>query len=232
MARSVEELEEIIGYRFKNKKLIKTALTHSSYSNEHNCASYERMEFLGDSVLSVIVSKYLFETLKGTKEGELSKIRASLVCEESLAEAAQQIGLGDFILLGNGEERAGSMNKPSIISDVFEAVLGAMYLDSSLDTCTKYLFRVMKNRLADGAKRKAVNDYKSLLQEKVQQRYHEKSKIEYNTISERGPEHNKEFLIRLTVNGNIITEGRGHTKKEAEQNAAHKALIEKENEIL
>ncbi len=232
MARGMKELEKIIGYCFKDKTLLKTALTHSSYSNEHNCKSYERLEFLGDSVLSVIVSKYLFETLKGVKEGELSKIRASLVCEESLADVAYEMKLGDFILLGNGEERAGSMNRPSIISDVFEAVLGAMYLDSNLDVCTEYLFRVMKNKLDEGAHRRTAKDYKSMIQEIVQQKYHEKSKIEYDLISEKGPEHDKEFAVRLIINGKRITEGKGHTKKEAEQNAAQKALSEKENEIL
>ncbi len=232
MARSIGELEKIIGYSFKDKNILKTALTHSSYSNEHGCKSYERLEFLGDSVLSVIVSKYLFEVLKEVKEGDLSKIRASLVCEEALANVAHEMGLEAFIILGNGEERAGSMNRPSIMSDVFEAVLGAMYIDSGLDECTEYLLKVMKHKLDEGARRKIAKDYKSLLQELVQQKYHEKTKIEYNTVCESGPEHKKFFIIELIINGKKITKGEGGSKKEAEQNAAHKALSEKRNEIL
>ena len=232
MARSISELEEIIGYSFKNKYILKTALTHSSYSNEHKCRSYERLEFLGDSVLSVIVSKYLFEALTEVKEGDLSKIRASLVCEEALAAVAHEMGLEAFILLGNGEERAGSMNRPSIMSDVFEAVLGAMYLDSGLDTCTEYLFRVMKHKLDEATRKKAAKDYKSLLQEIVQQKYHEKTRIEYGVICESGPEHKKHFVVELIINGKKITEGEGGSKKEAEQDSACKALSEKRNEIL
>ena len=220
----MKELEKKLGHEFVNAGLLKIALTHSSYANEHRCKSYERMELLGDSVLSIIVSEYLFEHKKDIDEGELSRIRASLVCEESLAETAKTIDLGKYIFLGNGEERSGSRNRASILSDVFEATLAALYLDGGMDTARSYLIGIMGEKLRDAACHKTEKDYKSRLQEVVQQKYHGRTRIEYITVEESGPEHKKCFLVELIINGSKVTEGKGFSKKEAEQLAAKKAL--------
>ena len=228
----MKELEKKLGHEFKNDELLKTALTHSSYANEHRCTSYERMEFLGDSVLSIIVSEYLFEHMKNIDEGELSRIRASLVCEESLAETAKTIELGKYILLGNGEEKSGSRSRASILSDVFEATLAALYLDGGMDTARVYILGIMGAKLSNAVEHKTEKDYKSRLQELVQRKYHGKTRIEYSTIEEIGPEHQKLFLVELVINGNKIAEGKGSSKKEAEQQAAKTALSENNYEIL
>ncbi len=228
----MEELENKIGYIFKNKKYLKTALTHSSYANEHRCKSYERQEFLGDSVLSIIVSDYLFENMKTVNEGDLSRTRAALVCEESLAELAQKIDIGKFILLGNGEEKAGSRERASILADVFEALLAAIYLDSNIENARKFLLHIMKDKFEDAVHNKTVKDYKSTLQENVQHRFHGKTKITYITVKETGPEHCKQFYIDLLINGVVVASGMGKTKKEAEQEAAKIALSEKKYETL
>ncbi|MDY3928645.1 MAG: ribonuclease III [Clostridia bacterium] len=228
----MNELEKNIGYIFKNKKYLKTALTHSSYANEHRCRSYERQEFLGDSVLSIIVSDYLFEHMKSVNEGDLSRTRAALVCEDTLAELAHRINLGDFLLLGNGEEKSGSRERASILADVFEAVLAAIYLDSSIENARKFVLDIMKDKLDDAVHNKTGKDYKSTLQESVQHRFHGKTKIVYTTAKETGPEHCKEFYVDLTINGVLAASGKGRTKKEAEQEAARIALSEKKYEML
>ena len=228
----MENLENKLGYKFKNTGLLKTALTHSSYANEHRCKSYERMEFLGDSVLGLIVSTFLFEKMKSVDEGDLSRIRASLVCEESLAEEARKIGLGEYILLGNGEERSGSRERASILSDAFEATLGAVFLDGGIDVAKEYLFKIMGDKLLEAVKHKSVKDYKSRLQEVIQHRTHGKTKIEYKVVSESGPEHQKSFCVELLIDGKKITNGKGFSKKEAEQKAAQQALLRRNDEIL
>lgn len=228
----MENLENKLGYKFKNTELLKTALTHSSYANEHRCKSYERMEFLGDSVLGLIVSTFLFEKMKSVDEGDLSRLRASLVCEESLAEEAKKIGLGEYILLGNGEERSGSRERASILSDAFEATLGAVFLDGGIDVAKEYLFKIMGDKLLDAVKHKSVKDYKSRLQEVIQHRTHGKTKIEYRVVSESGPEHQKSFCVELLIDGKKITNGKGFSKKEAEQKAAQQALLRRNDEIL
>ncbi len=228
----MEEIEKKIGYIFKNKKYLKTALTHSSYANEHRCKSYERQEFLGDSVLSIIVSDYLFENMKTVNEGDLSRTRAALVCEESLAELAHKIDLGKYILLGNGEEKAGSRDRASILADVFEALLAAIYLDSNIENARKFLLNIMMDKFKNAVHNKTLKDYKSTLQESVQHRFHGSTKITYTTVKETGPEHCKLFYIDLLINGIVVASGVGRTKKEAEQEAAKIALSEKKYETL
>lgn len=220
----MKELEKIINYKFKNKDLLKIALTHSSYANENRCESYERLEFLGDSILSVIISEYLFCKMKNTQEGELSKIRASLVCEESLSAIAKNNNFGDFVLLGNGEEKAGSRNRNSILCDIFEAILAAIYLDSDIDEAKKYILRIMNDTLNKNLSDSIKKDYKSAYQEKIQNKYHDTKKITYSVVSETGPEHKKNFVVKLCVAGKEVSLGNGFSKKEAEQEAAKKAL--------
>lgn len=220
----MKELEMKLGHEFKNINLLRTALTHSSYANEHRCQCYERMEFLGDSVLSVIVSDFLYAKMMNVNEGELSRIRASLVCEESLARAAKKIDLANYILLGNGEEKSGSRYRASITSDVFEATIAALYLDGGIETARAFILDVMGEWLNKAVNTKADKDYKSRLQEIIQKRHHEKTKIEYNTIHESGPEHRKVFFVELVINGKKVADGSGHSKKEAEQMAAGEAL--------
>lgn len=228
----MKELENIIGYKFKNPNLLKTALTHSSYANETRCESYERLEFLGDSVLSIIISEYLFEKMKSVSEGELSRIRASLVCEDSLAEASKALGYGKFIRLGNGEEKAGSRSRSSILCDIFEAVLAAIYLDGGMSCAREYVLRVMSDKLKANLLTKSVKDYKSRLQEEIQKKYHDKAKISYTITNESGPEHKKSFFVELVINGRRISGGKGFSKKEAEQEAAKIALTELNYEAL
>ena len=221
---SLKKFEDIIGYTFKNKALLSTALTHSSYANEKHCKSYERLEFLGDSVLSLIVSRYFFQKMSYVNEGDLSRIRASLVCESTLSSVARKIRIGDFLLLGNGEEKAGSRNRDSILADVFEATLAAMYLDSDLAQVEKFLFTVMSDELSNALQGKALKDFKTQLQEYVQHKTHGKSKILYTTVNESGPDHRKKFVVELSIDGEYISDGESGTKKDAEQEAARKAL--------
>lgn len=218
------DIEKKIGYAFSDKKLLKTALTHSSYANEHHTKNNERLEFLGDSVLSVIVSDYIFKKMVSVDEGDLSKFRATLVCESSLAEIAKQISLSDLVFLGKGEEKTGGRFRPSIISDAFEAVLGAIYLDSNLETARKWLLALMSNRIEKTLAGKLYSDYKTTLQEIVQR--DGKSTVTYKTINETGKEHDKRFVVQVFINGEAKYTASGHSKKEAEQ-AAARATIEK-----
>lgn len=226
----MKQLQKTIGYSFKNEQYLKTALTHSSFANERRCKSYERLEFLGDSVLSIIISDYLFEAMKNNDEGDLSRIRSTLVCEETLAELARKIGIGRVMLLGNGEEKAGSRERASILADMFEAVLAAVYLDSDLDTARKYLLDIFDEKLKSAINNKTDKDYKTRFQEKMQKRFHDKTRIDYKTVSESGPEHMKSFVVELWVNGKKISRGEGNSKKEAEQTAAKNAM-QSANEI-
>ena len=228
----MKELEKIIGYNFKNGEILKTALTHSSYANEYKCQSYERLEFLGDSVLSIIISEYLYGEMQSISEGELSRIRASLVCEDSLASLAKGLGYGNFVLLGNGEEKAGSRTRNSILCDVFEAILAAIYLDGGMDDARNYVMRIMSEKLHSDLYNKSIKDYKSRLQEKVQRIYHDKSKIVYTITKESGPEHRKNFYVDLIINGKKVSSGVGMSKKEAEQKAAQVALSDMNYETL
>lgn len=218
----MKEFEEKLGYTFKNKKLLETALTHSSYANEKRRESNERLEFLGDSVLSLIVSNYIFRKLSKVDEGELTKIRASLVCEQSLAEFSKEVSLNQYLLLGKGEEMTGGRNRASIISDAFEAVLAAIYLDGGIEVATEWVMKVMNDKLSEALKGKIYKDYKTMLQEQVQRG--DVGKVTYNTIKEMGPDHNKYFEVEVMIDGVVKNVGKGSSKKEAEQNAAQIAL--------
>ena len=217
----MENFELKIGYSFKNRKYLENALTHSSYANEHHTVNNERLEFLGDSVLSLIVSENLFLSFSEDNEGDLSKIRASLVCEKGLFELAKKIGLEEYIKLGNGEELSGGRNRPSVVSDAFEALLAAIFLDSDFETAKKWLLSLMKDELSIAGK-KPSEDYKTIIQEITQK--NGKGKVTYQLIGESGPDHNKEFLMAVMVDGKKIAEGSGPSKKDAEQDAAKNAI--------
>lgn len=215
------DLEKSLNYTFKNKELMKTALTHSTYSNEKKTAeSNERLEFLGDSVLSIITSDYLFRHYH-QPEGELTKLRAALVCENSLYEISLKIGLGEHLLLGKGEEHTGGRTRHSILADAFEAMLAAIYLDSGMESARAFALPFIEEKLKtiDDA---GTLDYKTTLQEVIQQNPEER--VEYRLIGESGPDHDKRFTVEVLLNTNVIGTGTGHSKKEAEQAAAKEAL--------
>ena len=220
---TIKEFQEKIGYKFKNEKLIIEALSHSSYANESKKQrkSNERLEFLGDSVLSVIVSDYIFEHFKHLPEGELTKLRASLVCEQALFDFSKKIDLGEYIFLGKGEEITGGRERPSIVSDAFEAVIAAIYLDGGLDVATKYVLSFIPEDIKPHSVVSFV-DYKTALQEIIQKNPEEK--VEYVLTDESGPDHDKKFTVNVMLNSNVIGTGIGKSKKSAEQNAAKEAL--------
>ena len=218
------ELEEIIGYQFHNKELLTTALTHSSYANERKAQHIqynERLEFLGDAVLSVVVSDYIFKHCPDLPEGELTKLRASLVCEKSLYEFAKQIDLGKYLLLSKGERHNGGAERPSILSDAFEALIAAIYIDGGITPASKHILNFVVPAIK-GSRKKQVKDYKTTLQEIIQKNPGER--LEYVLVSESGPDHNKHFVFEVHLNSNVIGKGGGRSKKEAEQQAAREAL--------
>ncbi len=216
------ELEQVIGYRFKDQALLTEALCHSSYANEKRTLHCnERLEFLGDSVLSVVVSNHLFRNCTDLPEGELTKIRASLVCEKSLFEWAKTIGLGDYLLLGHGEDQSGGRERPSILSDAFEAVIAAMFLDGGYEAVTPYILRFLPEKFDRPSE--AFHDYKTALQEVIQQNPEEH--VEYVLAGEEGPDHAKLFQMEVRLNSNVIGRGTGRSKKIAEQMAAKEALL-------
>lgn len=219
----IKELEERIGYDFRKKELVREALTHSSYANERhirkiNCN--ERLEFLGDAVLEQASSIYLFRQYPEIPEGQLSKMRASLVCESALAAAAEKISLGDFIFLGKGETVNGGSKKPSVVSDAMEALIGALYLDGGENASNRFILKYILTDIQE--KEKTFIDYKSKLQELVQAEGN--GTICYRVTGEYGPEHEKEFEVELTIGQKKVSIGRGRNKKAAEQKAAYEAL--------
>lgn len=214
------DFENKIGYEFKDKTLLKRALTHSSYANEKGTGlDNERLEFLGDSVLGFITAEYLFEHHKNKQEGELTKKRAYAVCEKTLFEYAEKIQLGDMILLGKGEEHTGGRHRPSVVSDAFEALIAAIYLDGGIEEAKKFVLPFIE---ISSAETPVFKDYKSTLQEILQQNPTEK--FEYIVVGESGPDHNKEFIVEIHMNSNVIGRGKGSSKKKAEQEAAKSAL--------
>ncbi len=220
--RGVQHLVERIGYQFQNKKYLRRALTHSSYSNEsrEKPECNERMEFLGDAVLSLVVSNYIFHRFH-LDEGDLTKIRASMVCEKSLFRFAQEVGLGEELLLGRGEEQMGGRTRPSIVSDAFEALIAAIFLDGGLEPAGKFVLRFVREEL-DTGERSAFVDYKTMLQEIVQKNPEEK--VSYVLVGETGPDHDKHFVVEVRLNSNVIGRGESRSKKGAEQLAAKEAL--------
>lgn len=220
---TMENLQERIGYHFKNTALLKRALTHSSYMNEQKInknGDYERLEFLGDAVLELVSSEFLFHEHPEVPEGELTKMRASMVCEPSLAFCARDIELGNFILLGKGEENTGGRERDSIISDVMEAVTGAIYLDGGMEPAKAFIHRFILSDLED---KQLFYDSKSNLQELIQGKL--KKEFQYELLEESGPEHNKLFKVAVRMEDEVLGEGEGRTKKAAEQQAAYKALL-------
>ena len=221
----MEQLEQIIGYTFQNKKLLKQALTHSSYANEKKLGKLgcnERLEFLGDAVLELISSDFLYAKFTQVPEGELTKKRASLVCEPSLAYCARQFGLPQYLLLGKGENMTGGRNRDSIVSDATEALLGAIYLDGGMEAVTKYIMGFMEERIESTKSNFRSLDCKTHLQEVIQKT--SKVPLKYAIVDEHGPDHNKVFVAEVTHDGAVLGKGSGKSKKEAEQNAANDAL--------
>lgn len=216
------ELEKTIGYTFNDPKLLEEALTHSSYTNGKHLRSNERLEFLGDSVLSIVVSEYLFENLTNLPEGQLTKIRASVVCENALFPFARKIDLGKYIFLGKGEEMTGGRERHSILADAFEALIAAIFLDGGMECARSFILPFIPplEKLKNG--RFLLGDYKTVLQEIIQKNPEEK--ITYDISGESGQAHNKLFTANVLLNGQIIGTGAGKSKKEAEQNAAKEAI--------
>ncbi len=222
MNKNLKELEEIIGYKFKNRHYLEQAMTHSSYANEKKLGKLgcnERLEFLGDAVLELISSDFLYREFPQVPEGELTKKRASLVCEPSLAYCAREFGLPQFLMLGKGEDMTGGRNRDSIVSDATEALLGAIYLDGGFANAKEFVLRFILN---DMEHKQLFYDSKTILQEIVQE--DGSGPVEYPLIREEGPDHNKSFTVKAVVNGRVCGQGTGHTKKAAEQAAAYEAL--------
>ena len=219
----IKDLESAIGYRFRNIQLLQNALTHSSYANErwHNSLlSNERLEFLGDSVLGMLVAEYLYRNFPNRPEGELTRMRADMVCEQTLAAAANRIGLGEHLLLGHGEERFGGRNRDSILADAMESVIAACFLDGGLDAALQF---VQKFILVEVPVKKLHNaDYKTALQELVQQKKNQV--LSYAMVGQSGPDHDKEFVVAVFLNGKAVGKGIGSSKKRAEQDAARVAI--------
>lgn len=223
--KKLSELEKNIGYVFKDKSLLKLALTHSSYSNElkiNKYGNYERLEFLGDAVLELTTSQFFYLEYPDKKEGELTRIRSSMVCEPALAYCAREFSLQEYILLGKGEETTGGRERDSIISDVLEAVLGAIYLDGGFEDADRF---VKKHILTDLENKQLFYDAKTILQEKMQKKG---KSLSYELIGEKGPDHDKTFEVAVLIDGVLCSTGSGKSKKQAEQQAAYALLMRKE----
>lgn len=220
---SIRAFEEKIGYEFKNKTYIQTALTHSSFANEHKEFNYnERLEFLGDSILGLVVSDYLFRARNDLPEGKLTRLRANVVCEESLSSVARKINLGDHLFLGKGEKTSGGSDRDSILADATEAVIAAIYLDGGFDQAKDFILSNLRDTIAKNIDGNIFRDYKTILQEIIQGN---NGKISYKLVGESGPDHNKEFEMQVKCGQDTIGIGKGKNKKEAEKEAARDALV-------
>ncbi len=220
-----KKIEDSLNYKFKNTELLKEALSHSSYCNEKKIdplKSNERLEFLGDAVLELIVSNYIFNNYTNLTEGQLSKFRASIVCEESFSELSRRLDLGSYLKLGKGEQLSGGANRNSILADVFEAVIGAIYMDSNFETIENLALEILVDEIKKLEKTFEISDYKTFLQEVIQAK--SQLPIKYEVIDELGPAHDKIYKVKVIHNNNDIGVGQGKTKKEAEQNAAKNYL--------
>ena len=223
------ELEKTVGYTFKDPKLLELALTHSSYAHEHYAGKRhdnERLEFLGDAVLELVSSDYLFHNYNEYPEGELTKLRASIVCEQSLAMCAEAISLGKYLRLGNGEDSTGGRLRASITSDAMEALIGAIYLDGGFANAKEFITRFVLNDLEN---KKLFYDSKTILQEIVQRDFNEP--LSYELLAEEGPDHDKRFIVEACIGTHVISHGEGHTKKAAEQEAAYQAILKLKPEM-
>ena len=223
---SIAELEKKIGYSFNKKYIIKRALIHSSYANqlgltyiEHN----ERLEFLGDSVLNLVVSEYIFKKYRNKPEGKLTRIRASIVCESSLYERAKKLDLGSYMLIGRGEEITGGRERISLIADAYEALIAAIYIDGGIEGAKKFIISELAQSIENTVKKEHLKDYKSTLQEYIQK--DQTLNIKYKITREEGPAHNRIFYVVVSINDKVFGSGYGKSKKEAEQEAAKSALI-------
>lgn len=219
----MNSLENRLNYKFKNINLLKNALIHSSYANEvrGNTHSNERLEFLGDSVLSIIVSEHIYTKFPNMPEGELTRMRASLVCEKSLCEFSRELGIGEYLKLGKGEDKNGGRDRDSILADAFEAVLAAIYLDGGIEPAKNHVMNTVLRDLKHHEE-DTFKDYKTTLQEIIQRNPEES--VSYFLIDETGPDHNKSFTVEVRMNSNVIGTGSGKNKKQAEQMAAKQAL--------
>lgn len=223
MEYTLNKLEKRIGYSFQDKKLLEHAMIHSSYANEHHLGKLgcnERLEFLGDAVLEVVSSDFLFRTFPEMPEGDMTKTRASLVCEPTLAFCAQEIDLGGFLLLGKGEDATGGRGRDSVVSDAMEALIGAIYLDGGFANAKEFINRFI---LKDLENKKLFYDSKTILQEIVQA--HFKEELSYHLVGEEGPDHDKTFQVELQIGEQVYGIGKGRTKKSAEQEAAYKTIL-------
>ncbi len=220
----MDKLEEKIGHRFRDRELLHTALTHSSYANERHAGdpqSYERLEFLGDSILGLVTAEFLYRHEPRLPEGRMTRLRAELVCENSLHKTALTLGLGSYMRLGRGEEHTGGRERPSILADMVEAIIAALYLDAGMDEARRFILtRILDHAEIDDSHR--IADYKTRLQELVQRR--SDRHIAYRLVEESGPDHDKTFTFEVLVNEAVFGRGSGKTKKEAEQMAACRAL--------
>ncbi len=220
--KKLQGLEENIGYTFKNINLLKNALTHTSYANEHNIQSNEKLEFLGDSILEFISSDYMYKKYTTLKEGEMTKVRATVVCEESLYKVAKMHNFSDFLYLGKSEVMTGGNKRPAILADSVEAVIAALYIDGGLEVAKKFIIDNLKDEIEIATKNVGRKDYKTVLQEELQK--NGDVNIEYKIINESGPDHDKSFEAQVLLNGKSLATGKGKSKKEAEMQAAKKAL--------
>ena len=219
----IKDLENAIGYRFRNITLLQNALTHSSYANERwhdSLMSNERLEFLGDSVLGMVVAEYLFRNFPDRPEGELTRMRADMVCEQSLAAVANRLNLGSHLMLGHGEEQGGGRTRPSILADAVESVIAASFLDGGMEAAAGIIQRFVLTNVP--VTRLHNRDYKTGLQELVQQKKNQV--LSYALVGESGPDHDKNFLVEVSLNGKVVGKGSGSSKKRAEQDAARCAI--------
>ena len=219
---NLENVEKELKYTFKNKELLKTAFTHTSYAYERHVDSNEKLEFLGDSILEFISSRYLYENYTNLQEGEMTKLRATVVCEKSLYKLAVRHKFGDFLFLGKSERQNGGNKRQAILADSVEAVIAAMYLDGGLEPVDKFILENLKDEIEQASHHVGDKDYKTVLQEKLQE--NGDVKIEYEIIKETGPDHDKSFEAQVIFNGKILAKGSGKSKKGAEMQAAKKAL--------
>lgn len=218
----LERLQENIKYKFNNMELLKTALTHTSYAYDHEIQSNEKLEFLGDSILEFVSSQYIYKNYPKLKEGEMTKVRATVVCESSLYKVARLHDFSDFLYIGKSEQHSKGNKKPAILADSVEAVIAAMYLDGGLEPASKFIIENLKDEIAVATQHVGEKDYKTMLQEKLQE--HGKVKIVYRIVKETGPDHDKSFEAEVELNGKELARGKGKSKKLAEMGAAKKAL--------
>ncbi len=216
------ELEKNIGYEFNNKGFLKNALTHTSYANENKIDSNEKLEFLGDSILEFISSKYIYNNYKNLREGEMTKVRADVVCEKSLYKIALRLGLSKFILVGRSQKNSMGNERPAVLADCVEAIIAAIFFDSGLEQTEKFIILNLKEEIKLASVNVGLKDYKTVLQEKLQA--NGDISIQYNIIEEQGPDHDKQFTVEVTCEGLRLATGEGKSKKLAEMDAAKNAI--------